>query len=126
MKKPLKKEFPKPGPTNKDHRKQFQKPIKQVKTKRYFDWLGLAIIIILGIIIYSNSFDCSFHLDDLGRIVNNTSIHNLADVKAWWESYPTRPLGMFTLALNYHFNHLDVYYYHLVNLIIHLLNACLV
>jgi tetratricopeptide (TPR) repeat protein len=88
--------------------------------------LGFAIIILLGIIIYSDSFDCSFHLDDFGRIVNNTSIHKLADVKAWWETYPTRPLGMFTFALNYHFNHLDVYYYHFVNVIIHLINACLV
>jgi hypothetical protein len=26
---------------------------------------GLAIIVLLGIIIYSNSFDCSFHFDDL-------------------------------------------------------------
>ena len=33
---------------------------------------------------------------------------------------------MFTFALNYHFNQLDVYYYHFVNLIIHLINACLV
>lgn len=47
-------------------------------------------------------------------------------MKAWVNIYPSRPFGMFTFALNYHFNQLDVYYYHFVNLIIHLINACLV
>jgi hypothetical protein len=101
-------------------------PKKELKHNRYSDVAVLAIIILLGIIIYSNSFDCSFHFDDLTRIVDNTSIHKLADVKAWWNSYPSRPIGMFTFALNYHFNQLDVWYYHLFNLIIHLINACLV
>jgi tetratricopeptide (TPR) repeat protein len=110
----------------KHHRKQDHEPVKQVKENRYVDWLGLAIIILLGIIIYSNSFKCSFHFDDLLRIVDNTNIQNLSDVKAWSGIYPSRPAGMFTFALNYHFNQLDVWYYHLVNLIIHLINACLI
>ena len=53
-------------------------------------------------------------------------IHNLSDVKAWWNFVPTRPIGNLTFALNYHFNQLDVRYWHLVNLAIHLINACLV
>ncbi len=126
MKKPSKKELPKTRLPNKDNRQQYQKPIKQIKKTRYSELVGLAIIILLGIIIYSNSFDCSFHLDDLGRIVNNTRIRNLADVKGWSNIYPSRPFGMFTFALNYHFNQLDVQYYHLVNLIIHLINVFLV
>ncbi len=117
----MKKGFPK-----KDHSKQYQQPKKQVNKNRYSDVLGLAIIILLGIIIYSNSFNCSFHFDDLFRIVDNTSIRNLADVKAWWNFDPNRPIGIFTFALNYHFNQLDVRYWHLVNLVIHLINACLV
>jgi tetratricopeptide (TPR) repeat protein len=40
-------------------------PIRPVKKNRYSDVEGLAIIVLLGIIIYSNSFDCSFHFDDL-------------------------------------------------------------
>jgi tetratricopeptide (TPR) repeat protein/uncharacterized membrane protein YwzB len=131
MKVPSKKEVPKKGLPkkrlpDKDYRRQYQKPIKQVKKNNYDDFVGLTIIILLGIIIYSNSFTCSFHFDDFPRIVDNTSIRNLADVKAWLNIYPSRPVGMFTFALNYHFNQLDVWYYHLVNLIIHLINACLV
>jgi hypothetical protein len=120
MKEPLKT-----GTQKKYPLKKGSQPVKQVKKNRYIDWVALAIIILLGIKIYSNSFDCSFHFDDISRIVNNPDIRNLADVKAWWNTYPSRPVGMFTFALNYHFNQLDVRYYHLVNLIIHLINACL-
>jgi Tfp pilus assembly protein PilF len=126
MKVPSKKELPRKRLPEKVHGKQYPKPLKQVEKKRYVDLLGLAIIILLGIFIYSNSFNCSFHFDDFRNIVNNTKIQNLNDVQAWWNFYPGRSIGFFTFALNYHFNQLDVRYFHLVNLIIHLINACLV
>jgi tetratricopeptide (TPR) repeat protein len=126
MKEPLKKEPSKKGLQNKNRVIQSKKPATPAKKNRHTELAGLAIIILLGIIIYSNSFDCSFHFDDLDSIVNNVKIHNLSDVKAWWNFNPSRPVGTFTFALNYHFNQLDVQYYHLVNLIIHLINACLV
>jgi tetratricopeptide (TPR) repeat protein len=116
----------KKGKAKQDFRKQNQKPGKQLKKNRYAYLAGLSIIILLGIIIYSNSFLCTFHFDDTPRIVENTAIRNLADIHAWWTTYPLRPVGMFTFALNYHFNQLDVRYYHLVNLLIHLINSCLV
>ncbi len=101
-------------------------PGKHTKPNKYSDITGLAIIILLGIIIYSNSFTFPFHFDDFRNIVDNTNIRNLSDMKAIWNFSPNRPVGTFTFALNYHFNQLDVRYYHLVNLIIHLINACLV
>lgn len=113
---PTKKIPRKPGPATK----------KENKLKKYSDLLGLAVTILLGIIVYSNSFNCSFHFDDLDNIVNNTSIHNLSDVKAWWNYDPHRPVAIFTFALNYHFSQLNVWGYHFVNLIIHLINSCLV
>jgi protein O-mannosyl-transferase len=93
--------------------------------KSYANLLGIVIIIALGIMVYSNSFHCTFHFDDTSNIVENPKIQNLSDVKAWWNFVPTRPIGNLTFALNYHFNKLDVTYYHWVNLIIHLINACL-
>lgn len=116
----------KKAPAKKDPHNKYHHKGKPVKKNSYTDLIGLAVIILLGTIIYSNSFNCSFHLDDLPRIADNAGIRNLADVKAWWNSYPLRPIGMFTFALNYHFNQLDIHYYHLVNLVIHLINACLV
>ncbi len=87
---------------------------------------GLFILLLLGIIIYSNSFECSFQFDDSYTIVNNTKIRNLADINTLWNSSPNRPVAFLTFAINYHFSKLDVRYWHLVNLIIHLINAILV
>jgi len=114
------------GPINKIPLKKNTLTEIEEKGKSYYDLVGLAIIILLGIIIYSNSFACSFHLDDLNNIVENLKIRNLSDVKAWWNFAPNRPVAIFTFALNYHFNQLDVHYWHLVNLVIHFINAVLV
>jgi len=109
----------------KNYPKEDPQQVKKFELSRYSDLAGLAIIILLGIIIYSNSFQCSFHFDDFHNIVDNPRIRNLADVKSWWNFYPTRPLGIFTFAVNYHFSQMNVWPYHLVNLVIHLMNACL-
>ncbi|MCX6282694.1 MAG: tetratricopeptide repeat protein, partial [Bacteroidetes bacterium] len=84
-----------------------------------------ALIIIAGIAAYSNSFGCSFHFDDFPNIVSNHAIYELSDWKAWMFFNPYRPVVFFTFALNYHFGMLDVFGYHLVNLVIHLVNALL-
>jgi len=93
-------------------------------------WLSLGLklagMAFLGFLIYSNSFDCSFHLDDRNSIMENTRIRNLSDLKSLWEYNPTRFIPYLTLALNYHFHGLEVKGYHFVNLAIHLLNAGLV
>ncbi len=121
---------PTPGSSHKPIKKrgkETRKPslIKE-KFKKYDFMFAFLIIIILGIIIYSNSFKCAFQFDDFNIIVNNIKIRNLADIKAWWNLSPTRPVGFFTFVLNYHFDGYNVTYYHLVNLVIHLFNALLV
>ena len=102
---------------------QFNKAPKPFK---YYNILGVAIILILGIIIYSNSFNCSFNFDDTNSIVGNKAIQNLSDIKTWWNYSSNRPIAYFTFALNYHFGQLNVWGYHLVNLIIHLITSCIV
>ncbi len=91
-----------------------------------FDLLAIGLIVILGLIIYSNAFNCSFHLDDGLSIVDNASIRDLSNIDRIWSAGPTRFTTYYTFALNYHFGALDVWGYHLVNLIIHLVNACLI
>jgi len=88
--------------------------------------LPVLIICILGVLIYSNSFNCSFHFDDNHNIVDNEVIRNVRDVKAIWNFVNRRFVGYYTFALNYHFHKLDVFGYHLVNLIIHLIASILV
>ncbi len=102
------------------------KTVNLQKNRSYFDLLGIALIIILGIIIYSNSFNCSFHFDDTSSIVDNTAIRNISDIKSIWNYSNNRFVAYFTFALNYHYGKLDVWGYHLVNLMIHLATSIIV
>jgi len=99
---------------------------RQVNKSKSYEVFGFFILILLGIIIYSDSFDCSFHFDDLKRIVYNPAIRNLTDLKTIWTYAPNRPLSFFTFAVNYQFNRFDVPNWHVVNLAFHLIDACLV
>ncbi|MEI6816992.1 MAG: tetratricopeptide repeat protein [Bacteroidota bacterium] len=98
--------------------------ILELKTWQY-NFIGFTIIIILGILIYLNSFNCTFHFDDLPSIKNNKVIQNLS-ASAIWKSSSNRFIPYYSLAINYHFGQLNVFGYHLVNLIIHLINSLLV
>lgn len=85
--------------------------------------LSITIILATGIIIYSNSFNCSFHFDDSNVIDLTRGSERLGD---WIDLYPGRPVSISTFFLNYHFHKLNVWGYHFVNLVIHLVNALLI
>jgi lipoprotein NlpI len=89
-------------------------------------WIGLTVIILLGFIIYANSYDCSFQFDDKHNITNNESIRDISNFKAIWESNKSRIVPVYTFAINYHFSKYNVSNYHFFNIIIHLITACLV
>lgn len=84
--------------------------------------LSIVFIAALAIIIYSNTFDASFHFDDTPSIVENYAIHRF-DIKAIFSS--SRPVLDMTFALNYYFGKLNVFGYHLVNLALHIANGIL-
>jgi len=92
----------------------------------YFKLLSVIIIFCLGIIVYSNSFFCSFHFDDSDYIVRNLFIRNIQNLFHYWVFYPCRFITFLSIAVNYHFNHLNVFGYHLFNLAVHLACAVLV
>jgi Flp pilus assembly protein TadD len=106
-------------------KEHIKKNRKEFNSSGIPSWASYGIVILLGIIIYSNSFNCSFHLDDARSIVDNLYIRNLSHLKSLWESEHTRIIPNITFALNYHFGGLHVTGYHLVNLFIHLANSCL-
>lgn len=85
--------------------------------------LSIIFIATLAIIIYSNSFNASFHFDDNPSIVENYAIHRF-DLKEIF-SRSTRPVLDITFALNYYFGKLNVFGYHLVNLSLHIANGIL-
>jgi protein O-mannosyl-transferase len=91
---------------------------------KHFNIISFILIALTGIIVYSNSFDCSFHFDDQNNIVENNiiqSFSNFSSMNFWLN--PGRQLSFFSFAINYHFNKLDVFGYHLVNIIIHFITG---
>jgi hypothetical protein len=83
--------------------------------------LSVLLIATLATIIYSNSFYASFHFDDTPSIVENYAIHRF-DLREIF-STSSRPILELTFALNYYFGKLNVFGYHLVNLMLHIANG---
>ena len=89
-----------------------------MKPKTKFNIIAILIIMAWTAIIYSNTFGNAFHFDDEMVIVNNSSIKDISSTLNNFDS--RRFLLHLSLALNYYFNGLEVFGYHLVNLIIHI------
>lgn len=118
--------------------------VKMPTNPRYKSYLILAMIALVGLLAYSNSFTVPFQFDDEGYIVNNPTIRSFhyilapTDVSALTQGSPyafpvglryafmTRILGYASFAVNYKLNGLNVVGYHLVNLLIHIISAMLV
>ncbi len=83
--------------------------------------LCILLIAISAAVIYSNSFNASFHFDDQHSIIEYETIHRF-DLKNILLSSP-RPVLDITFAMNYYFGKLDVFGYHLVNLLLHAANG---
>ncbi|UCD14912.1 MAG: tetratricopeptide repeat protein [Candidatus Omnitrophota bacterium] len=98
--------------------------------KRWPPILSLALIIILGFIIYSNSLSGEFVWDDKVLIRDNMyirSFRHLGNVftagigqGAGIEANSYRPLQMVSYMLGYAFWRLDVRGYHLLNILLHI------
>jgi tetratricopeptide (TPR) repeat protein len=91
--------------------------------------LLIIIILVVGIIVYSNTFHAEMVFDDHHFIINDPAIR-MTDLS--WNSIKTaalegsprhRYLPNISWALNYYFGQLNPFGYHLVNLIIHLLSG---
>ncbi len=86
------------------------------------------LIVILGTVVYSNSFYAEFQFDDGVHIVRENSFNDLSfysDFSAWTR-INNRPLAYFTLALNRSFSGTEVLSYHVFNLLIHLLTSMVI
>jgi len=89
-------------------------------------FLPLILTCLLGVVIYSNTFQSPFVFDDTGNIVNNPAIKNISDLGSIWKFSSMRFITNTSLAVNYYFHQLDLFGYHLVNLIIHICAALMV
>ena len=106
--------------------KENKKTRKQENNNTLFILTSIVSIVFLGLLIYSNCFNCSFQFDDKHNIIENEAIKSLSNIKAMWEINHSRFIAFYSFALNYKIGQLNVWGYHFVNVIIHLINACLI
>ncbi len=88
----------------------------------------LAAVFFFALLAYSNSFTGSFVFDDIQHVRDNLRIRDLGALASWAGYLPLRHrfVGYLTFAVNYALGRLDVSDYHLVNFLIHAVNAGLV
>jgi len=96
--------------------------------KYAFAFISLLIILV---VIYSNSFYGEWHYDDFVNIVDNPHIQmksfSWPEVKQCvsgiYQDRLSRPLSYLSFALNYRLGGMDVFGFHVVNFIIHFLSS---
>jgi protein O-mannosyl-transferase len=97
-----------------------------VKKREVITWL----VVVAGVIAYCNSFTGPFIYDDVPSILENTTIRHLWPI--WRALSPpqggditvtARPLPNLTLAINYALAGYQVWGYHALNLVVHILAA---
>ncbi len=93
------------------------------------DWrilAGFVLIVVAGGLAYSNSLHGAFVFDDYESIETNASIRSPATALKPPRDTPVagRPLVNLTFALNYAAGQLNPTGYHIVNILIHVLLAC--
>lgn len=86
------------------------------------------LIVLSAITVYSNSFDCAFQFDDSINITQSEFIRDLDNFKdvSFWTNVNLRPLAMYSFALNYHQDKLNLSGFHVFNLIVHILTTFIV
>jgi tetratricopeptide (TPR) repeat protein len=99
---------------------------RRVRVTRLSYILPILLLLAAGVIAYWNSFDVPFVFDDFTTIQSNSSVQfgdSLARIPSnlWF-----RTLLYMTFAGNYVVGGQNVWGYHLVNLLLHLLNAVLI
>lgn len=88
--------------------------------KRATRWLPAAVIVVAGVIVYSNSFWGTFVLDDIKHVWDDAKIRQLEPIWRFF-LHDRRPLVTLSLAINYRLGELETFGYHAFNLVVHLL-----
>ena len=96
---------------------------------RYRFLLFLSIVLL----VYSNSWNTTWQLDDKPNILTNSRIHiselTFQQLATTLQAHPTspgtlyRPLPCLTFGLNWYIGQDNVFGYHIVNIVIHILTA---
>src|SRR5438034_784299 len=91
---------------------------------------SFAVLIVLTLLTYINSLHGKFVFDDLQVVQQSSEIMNVKTFRealnAGWFGAGQRHLLFVTYALNYYWSGLDTFSYHVLNLVLHIVNVLLV
>jgi tetratricopeptide (TPR) repeat protein len=118
--------------------------LRNALTSQSYNTYGrfLFLLVVLVLIVYGNTFNASWHLDDRTNILDNKNVHVTSlSFEDWSRSTippftdPAnatpglsglyRPVAMVTFAFNWFLGGADVFGYHLVNIFLHCLTSIL-
>lgn len=92
--------------------------------KSRYSTLGLFALALLGLVIYSNILNAPFVFDDFSSVVDNEIIKDFETTLKKYSN--TRYINMLSFALNYALGGVKPFGYHLINNLIHIINALLI
>jgi len=114
--------------------RKFSEKIASLSSKKQ-NLLYISLIVLIGVIIYANSFDNEFVWDDEDNIYNNKYIQDWKYLPRYFTEDVTagagkvsnyyRPLPLLMFSINYHIWGLNTFGYHLTNFLFHILSAVL-
>ena len=117
---------------------KLKKETEQGKPRKPKIWIYLCLLGVITFGVYYNSLNAPFIFDDIDKIVENSDIRSLNNIKTKLiypydkenkkvnRNDPSRPLTYLTFTLNYHFGQLNTFGYHLVNVLLHIFNTILI
>jgi protein O-mannosyl-transferase len=96
-----------------------------------FDWRIDLALVVLVLLVHGNGVNGKLIFDDVGSIVDNPSIRDLADLPnvlfgGTFTTVVNRPVLNFSLAVNYALGQTSPWGYHVFNIVLHALNVLLV
>ncbi|MCD4779737.1 MAG: tetratricopeptide repeat protein [Candidatus Omnitrophica bacterium] len=99
--------------------------LTDLKKTLLFQFLLVVFFFLLGFLLYWPSLSGEFQFDDIHFILQNPGVRCLDRLDLLWNflPQPTRFVGLYTFALNYHMHQSQPWGYHLTNLLIHVMNA---
>jgi len=104
----------------------FRGSLERLYHSNRFNAIAFAIIAVIILIAYSNTFTASFHFDDTASIEENHLIKQVTADNLIAIIKGVRPVVYLSIMLNYHLSDLHVVGWHIFNIGFHVANSFLV
>ena len=84
---------------------------------------AICLICFMGLLAFYGTLHSPFHYDDVHAIIENPHIKDIGTFqeKVGIQNVFNRSVLLLSFAINQHFGELEVFGYHLVNILIHIL-----